>query len=66
MNFYQKPVKTKGLDPFEPIPCGECQETDWAAWEETVASQNHSAASSQVGQEDTATLSIDLPLWSHA
>lgn len=40
MNFYQKPIKTKGSDPFEPIPFGECVETDWAAWEETVAAQS--------------------------
>jgi hypothetical protein len=30
----------KYIDPLDPIPVGEVQETDWAEWEDSVAFQD--------------------------
>lgn len=43
MNLFGKSGK-KPIDPFEPIPTGEVvegnQDSDWAAWEDSVAFQD--------------------------
>jgi hypothetical protein len=64
MNFYKQPIKTKGADPFEPIPYGESVETDWAAWEETVASENNQTVRLKAGEQTIAAIA-SMPLdWS--
>jgi hypothetical protein len=50
MKFFQKPPKKQCTDPFEPIPCGETVETDWAAWEETLASHTSPLGRVQAAQ----------------
>ena len=39
MSFFRKAPK-KLVDPLEPIPVGEVQESDWAEWEDSVAFQD--------------------------
>jgi hypothetical protein len=39
MDFFRKAPK-KVIDPLEPIPVGEVQESDWAEWEDSVAFQD--------------------------
>ena len=39
MNYSRK-VPRKYQEPMEPIPVGEVQESDWAAWEDSVAFQD--------------------------
>ncbi|WP_342619197.1 hypothetical protein [Rhodoferax sp. GW822-FHT02A01] len=39
MDFFRKAPK-KIIDPLEPIPVGEVQESDWAEWEDSVAFQD--------------------------
>jgi hypothetical protein len=39
MDFFRKTPKKKSVDPHEPIPIGDAQESDWAAWQDSVAFQ---------------------------
>jgi hypothetical protein len=48
MHFFSKPVKKRVIDPFEPIPVGEVQESDWAAWADSVGFQDSVPADFQV------------------
>ena len=51
MNLFGKSGK-KTIDPFEPIPTGEVvegnQDSDWAAWEDSVAFQDSQMPEFQV------------------
>lgn len=40
MEFFRKTSTLKIVDPLEPIPFGEAQESDWGAWDALVASQD--------------------------
>lgn len=44
MQFFKKPGRTRVTDPLEPIPVGETQDSDWAAWEDSVGFQDPPAA----------------------
>ena len=39
MDFYSKPAKKRVIDPLEPIPVGEVEESDWATWADTMGFQ---------------------------
>jgi hypothetical protein len=40
MDFFSKPVKRRVIDPLEPIPVGVVEESDWAAWADSVGLQD--------------------------
>ena len=40
MQFFSKPVKKRLIDQHEPIPVGEVEESDWAAWADSVGFQD--------------------------
>jgi hypothetical protein len=48
MDFFKKPVKKRLIDPLEPIPVGEVQESDWDAWADSVAFQDSQPMDFQV------------------
>jgi hypothetical protein len=47
MDFFRKPVKKRVIDHNEPIPVGEVQESDWAAWEDSVGPHDGQSAEFQ-------------------
>lgn len=53
MNFFRGNPKKPVVDPYAPIPVGDCVETDWAAWEELVASIEPSDNKHSVGDLQT-------------
>jgi hypothetical protein len=40
MDFFSKPAKKRVIDPLEPIPVGEVEESDWATWADTMGFQD--------------------------
>lgn len=61
--FKRRPPKT-WRDQFEPIPVAEAQETDWAEWEDSIASQENQPGNFQITEkmpltpEDTAGIDV--------
>lgn len=48
MQFFGKPVKKRVIDLHEPIPVGEVQEADWAAWADSIGFQDSVPADFQI------------------
>jgi hypothetical protein len=40
MHLYRKALKQRVIESQEPIPVGVVEELDWAAWADTLVSQN--------------------------
>jgi hypothetical protein len=40
MQFFTKSLKKRIIDPQEPIPVGVVEESDWAAWADSVGFQD--------------------------
>jgi len=63
MKLPHMPAKKQRTDPLEPIPCGESVETDWAAWEETLASQQGPSDYVQVVELHDAGSTFSKSAW---
>jgi hypothetical protein len=48
MQFFNKTVKKRVIDPLEPIPVGEVEESDWAAWADSIGFQDSQPMDFQV------------------
>lgn len=62
MDFFRKPPKKSRVDPFEPIPVGETQESDWATWEDSVAFQDSQGGDFRETEPLPLTPEIDAPV----
>jgi hypothetical protein len=64
MDFFSKQVKRRVIDPLEPIPVGEVEESDWATWADTMGFQDSTPMDFQTTDKLPLTLaesdSIDV------
>lgn len=51
MHFFNKPFKKRAIDPHEPIPVGEVEESDWAAWADSVGFQDSQPMDFQITEK---------------
>jgi len=54
MDFFRRQTKKRVIDLHDPIPVGETQDSDWAAWEDSVAFQD----SQMAGFAETAKMPL--------
>jgi hypothetical protein len=48
MTFFDKPLRRRVTNPIEPIPVGNVEESDWAAWADSVGFQDSEPTDFQI------------------